>query len=268
MRIMAVDDEMMALEDFEDTCKELGITDEIVKFNNPLDALSFVAMNKVDIAFLDIEMPVIKGIELAKRIKAFSRNVRIIFTTGYSEYALDAFSVDAVDYVMKPYEPQAIKRAYDKALLIRDEVSENHIFIKTFGYFDVFVDGKSVAFSSAKAKELLALLVDRNGGVISTEQAISILWEGRKYDETVQSLFRKVLKALRTSLEEAGILNILVDNRNQRSIDKNSFVCDYYEFLEKGKNDNTKFFGKYMDQYQWAQQTRDEIVRMYNNGNQ
>lgn len=262
MRIMVVDDEVMALEDFEDTCRELGITDEIVKFNNPLDALSFVAMNKVDIAFLDIEMPVIKGIELAKRIKAFCRNVRIIFTTGYSEYALEAFAVDAVDYVMKPYEASAIQRAYDKALLVKDAVAENHVFIKTFGYFDVFVDGKSVAFSSAKSKELLALLVDRNGGVVSTEQAISILWEGRKYDETVQSLFRKVLKSLRTSLEEAGIIDILIDNRNQRSVDKSKFVCDYYDFLEKGKTDDTKFFGKYMEQYPWAKVTEDRINSM------
>ena len=262
MRIMVVDDEVMALEDFEDTCRELGIADEIVKFNNPLDALSFVAMNKVDIAFLDIEMPVIKGIELAKRIKAFCRNVRIIFTTGYSEYALEAFAVDAVDYVMKPYEASAIQRAYDKALLVKDAVAENHVFINTFGYFDVFVDGKSVAFSSAKSKELLALLVDRNGGVVSTEQAISILWEGRKYDETVQSLFRKVLKSLRTSLEEAGIIDILIDNRNQRSVDKSKFVCDYYDFLEKGKTDDTKFFGKYMEQYPWAKVTEDRINSM------
>ena len=132
MLIMAVDDEFLALEDFEDTCREVGITDDIVKFNNPIEALGFVACNKVDIAFLDIEMPVVKGIELAKRIKAFCRNVRIIFTTGYSEYALEAFAVDAVDYVMKPYEASAIKRAYDKALLVKDAVAENHVFIKTF----------------------------------------------------------------------------------------------------------------------------------------
>lgn len=263
MRIMAVDDELLALEDFEDTCRALGITDEIVKFSNPLDALSYVAKNKVDIAFLDIEMPVIKGIELAKRIKVLSKNVRIIFTTGYSEYALEAFSVDAVDYVLKPYEPDAIKRAYDKALLVKDAVDENHIFIKTFGFFDVFVDGKSVNFSSAKSKELLALLVDRNGGIVSTEQAISVLWEGRAYDETVQSLFRKVLRSLRASLEEAGISDILVDNRNQRSIDKSKFTCDYYDFLENGKNENTKYFGKYMEQYPWAITTQAQIDKMY-----
>lgn len=261
---MAVDDEILALEDFEDTCKELGITDEIVKFNNPLDALSYAAVNKVDIAFLDIEMPIIKGIDLAKRIKAVSPNVRIIFATSYSNYALEAFSADAVDYVMKPYEPSAIKKAYDKALLVRDVVSQNHVFIKTFGYFDVFVDGKSVAFTSAKSKELLAVLVDRNGGVISTEQAIAILWEGRKYDETVQSLFRKVLKALRTSLEEAGIGDILIDNRNQRSVDKSKFACDYYDFLENPKSDKVKFFGKYMEQYDWAKATQAQINSIIN----
>lgn len=262
MRIMAVDDEVLALEDFEDTCRDLGIEDEIVKFNNPLDALSFVATNKVDIAFLDIEMPVIKGIELAKRIKAINQNIRVIFATSYGNYALEAFGVDAVDYVMKPYEPEDIKKAYDKALLVKDAVTENKVFIKTFGYFDVFVDGKSVSFPSAKSKELLALLVDRNGGVVNTEQAVSVLWEGRAYDETVQSLFRKVLKSLRISLEEAGILDILVDNRNQRSIDKSKFACDYYDFLENGKTENTKYFGKYMEQYDWAKATEKQINKM------
>ena len=107
------------------------------------------------------------------------------------------------------------------------------------------------------------MLVDRNGGIISTEQAVSILWEGRAYDETVQSLFRKVLKSLRASLEEAGVSDILIDNRNQRSIDKSKFICDYYDFLEKGKNENTKYFGQYMEQYPWAKETRAQIDEMY-----
>lgn len=260
MKIMAVDDEILALEDFEDTCREAGITDEIVKFNNPLDALSYAAVNKVDIAFLDIEMPVIKGIDLARRIKALNRNVRIIFATGYGEYALEAFKVDAVDYVMKPYDVSSIKKAYDKAMLVKDAEAENHIFIKTFGYFDVFVDGKSVAFTSAKSKELLALLVDRNGGVVSTEQAVSILWNGREYDDTVQSLFRKVLKSLRSTLEEAGISEILVDNRNQRSIDKSKFACDYYDYLEKKQASKYKYYGEYMEQYaQWSGDTKEKL---------
>ena len=107
------------------------------------------------------------------------------------------------------------------------------------------------------------MLVDRNGGVVSTEQAISFLWEGRAYDETVQSLFRKVLRSLRATLEEAGIQEILVDNRNQRSIDKTKFSCDYYELLENGKSEKVKYFGKYMDQYSWAQATKEQIDEMF-----
>lgn len=260
MKIMAVDDEVLSLEDFEDTCREIGIKDEIIKFSNPLDALSYAAINRVDIAFLDIEMPVIKGIELAKRIKAVSPNVRIIFVTGYSDYALEAFHVDAVDYVTKPYNGESIKKAFDKAMVVRNITDEAPLFIKAFGYFDVFLNGKSLAFTSAKSKELLAILVDRNGGVVSTEQAIELLWNGREYDETVQSLFRKVLKSLRTTLEEAGILDILIDNRNQRSIDKSKFRCDYYDFLEEPKSAQNQFFGKYMAQYQWAKATEREIA--------
>jgi two-component SAPR family response regulator len=262
MSILAVDDEVLALADFADTCREAGIRDEIVTFSNPLDALGYAATNRVDIAFLDIEMPVIKGIELAKRLKTINRNIRVIFATGYSNYALEAFGVDAVDYVMKPYDAAAIRRAYDKAMLVRDVQAADRVFVKTFGYFDVFVDGKSVSFSSAKSKELLALLVDRNGGVVSTEQAISVLWSDRDYDETVQSLFRKVLKTLRTTLEEAGISNILVDNRNQRSVDKSRFSCDYYDFLDK-KSDAPRFYGKYMEQYPWARETETMLKDMH-----
>lgn len=263
MRIMAVDDEIFALEDFEMTCRDIGIEDEIVKFYNPLDALEYAAVNKVDIAFLDIEMPIIKGIDLAKRIKAINKNVRIVFATGYSEYALEAFGVDAVDYVMKPYEPETIKKAFEKAMLVRDAEENNHIFIKTFGFFDVFVDGKTVQFSSAKSKELLALMVDRNGGVVTSEQAINSLWPGRGYNETVQSLFRKVLKSLRVALEEAGIQNIFIDNRNRRCVDKALVSCDYFDLLEGKQSMSTKYYGKYMEQYDWARETEEKLNGLY-----
>ena len=149
MRIIAVDDEFLALEDFEDTCREVGITDEIIKFNNPLDALSYAATNKVDIAFLDIEMPVIKGIELARRIKAINRNVRIIFATSYGNYALEAFGVDAVDYVMKPYEPEAIKKAYEniaKADLYFGRAQSS----RNYGYWKYASDFMGIGVSSSK----------------------------------------------------------------------------------------------------------------------
>ena len=130
---------------------------------------------------------------------------------------------------------------------------------KTFGYYDVFVQNKPVYFSSGKAKELLALLVDRRGGSVSTENAISMLWPNRDYDETVQSLFRKVLKSLRVSLSDAGISDILIDVRNQRSVDTEKFTCDLYACLQKDKAAMESYLGEYMQGYPWAQRTKQHL---------
>ena len=82
MKIMIVDDERIASEELYDICLSHPDIKEANVFNNPAEALYFISEHKdIDIAFLDIEMPVIKGIELAKRIKALSKNTRIISIT-------------------------------------------------------------------------------------------------------------------------------------------------------------------------------------------
>ncbi|HOD01773.1 MAG TPA: response regulator [Clostridiales bacterium] len=263
MKIMAVDDERLALSEFRDTCNEIEGIESIETFSNPMDALGYVATEKIDVAFLDIEMPMVRGIELAERLKKIDPNIKIIFVTGYAQYAFDAFGVNAVDYVLKPYTTDMIRRALEKASLIKDKEKDPKITVKTFGYFDVFVQGKPIVFSSAKSKELLALLVDRKGGVVSTEQAINVLWNDRDYDEKVQSLFRKVLKSLRGALEDVGVSDIFIDNRNQRAVDSSKFACDYYDLLNNKADAENEYFGKYMTQYEWARETErmlDELV--------
>lgn len=84
------------------------------------------------------------------------------------------------------------------------EVRNAHIFIRTFGYFDVFVDGVPILFRSEKAKELLALLVDRRGGYVSSSEAISILWENEPLSDQTRSRYRKVAMRLKDTLEQFG----------------------------------------------------------------
>lgn len=265
MKIMAVDDERLALNEFRDTCREIEGIDSVETFPNPIDALEHAATQQVDVAFLDIEMPMIRGIELADRLRKVAPNLKIVFVTGYAKYALDAFGVNAVDYVLKPYTTDTIRRALEKASYIKDKRESPKIAVKTFGYFDVFVRGKPVVFSSAKSKELLALLVERNGGVVSTEQAITALWRDRDYNEAVQSLFRKVLKSLRSALEEAGAAEIFMDNRNQRSVDTSKFSCDYYDLLNNKPDAEKDYFGKYMSQYEWARETERTLNELVEN---
>lgn len=261
MKIIAVDDERFALEDFADMCSGISEIEDLKTFNSPVEALKYATRAKIDVAFLDVEMPVINGIDLAKILHEIDTDIRIVFVTGFSEYALDAFGVDAVDYIMKPYSADMIEKALSKAGRITAVQETSRIFIQTFGYFDVFVEGKSVSFTSAKSKELLALLVDRKGGVVNTEQAISVLWPGRAYDETTQSLFRKVLKSLRTALDEVGALEILIDSRNQRGVDITRFDSDYTSvILKHDKGVADAFNGQYMAQYAWAQPTVQRIA--------
>ena len=262
MNIIAVDDERLVLEDLKDICREIEAVERINTFSNPADALEFAAMNgNIDVAFLDIEMPVMTGLELAKRLNRLVPDIKIIFVTGFKDYAFEAFSVNAIGYILKPFSSDMVRKELDK-VNPDGARSKSRVVIKTFGYFDVFVEDKPVYFSSSKSKELLALLVDRRGGSVSTENAVSTLWPERNYDETVQSLFRKVLKSLRTALSDAGILDILIDVRNQRSIDTSKFDCDYYQLLKQNEAYMNAFQGEYMTGYEWAQNTQKYIEKL------
>lgn len=258
MKVIAVDDEHLVLEDLRDFCLALPQVSAFSAFSNPADALEHAAKEKIDLAFLDIEMPVMRGLELAERLNRIDSGIKIVFVTGFKEYAFDAFGVNAIGYVLKPFSEEMIRREIEKAASFLPAAAQR-IQIKTFGYFDVFVQNKPVYFSSSKAKELLALLVDRRGGCVSTENAISMLWPDRDYDDTVQSLFRKVLKSLRVALSDAGISEILVDARNQRSVDTDTFACDLYQALEKNENTLLTYAGEYMNGYPWAKVTKDHL---------
>lgn len=264
MKVMIVDDEHMAAEELYDIALSHRLVTEAVVFNNPSDALIYVARHgDIDLAFLDIEMPVMTGLELARRINSIQTRTKIAFVTGFKEYAYDAFRVNAIGYVLKPYSDESVYNEIEKANSFSGMTNTKEIAVKTFGYFDVFVNGKPVFFSSAKAKEFLALLVERQGGSVSTEQAIAALWPNREYDESVQSLFRKVLKSLRSALADAGISDIFIDVRNQRSVDTTKFTCDLYTFLEKPRENIDTFKGEYMEGYSFARATAAKLREKY-----
>lgn len=260
MKIIIVDDEKIASEELYDICLSHPSVKTANVFNNPAEALFFISENQdIDIAFLDIEMPVMTGLELAKKINSINNSTKIVFVTGFKEYAYDAYKVNAIGYILKPYDDESVFNEIEKAAAFKNINVSTEIAIKTFGYFDIFINRKPVYFSSAKAKEFMALLVDRQGSLVSTEQAISVLWPDRAYDESVQSLFRKVLRSLRNSLSDAGILDILIDGRNQRSIDITKFKCDYYQFLEDPYGNIDNFHGEYMQGYAFAKDTEQKI---------
>lgn len=139
MNCIIIDDEPLARESVELLIKEDSRLSLIGHFSNAVVASSFMANNVIDLIFLDVQMPYINGIEFAKTI---SRNTLVIFTTAYSEYALDGYEVDAIDYLVKPIDIERFSKAVDKAiayhsLLLNAEeenvenIGDDFIFVKS-----------------------------------------------------------------------------------------------------------------------------------------
>lgn len=133
------------------------------------------------------------------------------------------------------------------------------VFIRTFGYFDVFVGDQPIAFRNKKAKELFALLVDRRGGFVTSEEAIGFLWEDEPANTVTLSRYRKVALRLKNTLEEYGIADVMETVDGKRRVVMEKVQCDLYDFLS-GKEEYAKLFkGSYLNNYSWAEITLAEL---------
>ena len=155
MRVMIVDDERLALRQFALETEDVPGVDVAGAFTNPLEALQFLRENPVDAAFLDIEMPEMNGIVLAEKMREIMPDLVVVFITGYEQYTLDALKIKADYYLTKPYDTKDIREVLERAKLLSAR-QKKRVYIRTFGRFDVFIDGQAVYFSNTKAKELLA----------------------------------------------------------------------------------------------------------------
>jgi hypothetical protein len=129
------------------------------------------------------------------------------------------------------------------------------IFARTFGHFDLFLDNTPITFSNSKEKELMALLIDRNGGTLSPSEAISYLWEDESADERTSARYRKLAMGLKRTLQKYGIADILINHNGVRSIDTSAIRCDYYELLAGNAKYRQAFHNVYMTDYSWSEET-------------
>lgn len=141
-----------------------------------------------------------------------------------------------------------------------DSSAETVVSIRTFGYFDVFVGEKPIAFRNKKAKELFALLVDRRGGYITSEEAISFLWEDDPVNPVTLSRYRKVALRLKNTLEEYGISHVMETVDGKRRIVTEKVQCDLYLYLSGEEEYAQLFKGSYLNNYSWGENTLAELT--------
>ena len=247
MNILCVDDERLQLTRLEEAVKSVLPTANIMSYSNPIQALEENKDKKIDIAFLDIEMPKINGIQLGKALKSINPLINIIFVTAYDHYALDAYRIHASGYLSKPVNKEKIEEEIDG---LRHPVvlpSKKKIQVKCFGNFEIFHDGKPVKFSYQKSKEVFAYLVDREGASVNINELNAILWE-----EDHKSYLRNLISDIQRTLKEIGVDDVFIKRHNECSVDTTKIDCDAYEYKADNPDAVRMYRGEYMAQYSWA----------------
>ena len=275
---IVVDDENAALNRIERIASQDHRMVIDGKFLYADDAVAFIKEHPVDIAFLDIEMPEMSGLELAERLMEIDPYIRVIFVTAYNQYALDAFRAHAIGYLLKPLDNAEFTEQVD--LLSRryrqrsEKDLKSPLLVRCFGGFSVFSndeDASAIRWKTAKAEELFALLIHYQGRVKPKGGLIDTLWPELEPEKST-NLFRVTCTYLRSALAEKGFSDILIREFDGYKINTEMIDCDLFRFRqevlsisllesEKLNELSNLYSGEYLEgrPYDWAVGTRTHL---------
>lgn len=255
MKIFIIDDENDALELLQDAIVSVNSSAEIYSFDDASDAIRSAEETCPDIVFSDIEMYGMNGIEMAKRLKAISPKINIIFVTGYSSYTRDAIRLHASGYITKPVTAKKVETELNNLLYPLNEY-EKGIYAHTFGYFELYNNGTKVKFAREKSKELMALLIDRRGEAITNERIAAYLFAEADYDNKIKNQITTIIADLRKSLKDAGIENAIWREWGHVAVNVDMIGCDAYDYQKGIPYAINLFAGEYLEDYSWAEESK------------
>ena len=250
MKAIAVDDEIYMLETLQEAVSASSDIELTESFSSCSAALAYAAEHPVDVAFLDINMRGIGGLGLAEKLMQLHPRCKIIFCTGYEEYAVSAFQLHVSGYLMKPITPEAVQKEIDHIKGVK--AAEKLLTIQCFGNFEVFYNGGILPFKRKKAKEFLAILIDRNGAGMTAKQICALLFPDDTDDAKNAAYLRQLVMDLKNTLKAIQAEDVFRHDTPYYRVDTNLVRCDYLSFLDTGK---PEFHGEYMTQYSWAEET-------------
>ncbi len=251
MRAILVDDDPKLVDAFAGLASGISDLEVVGQFTDAPSALEFARNNRFEAVFLDIVMPGMDGLNLALRLREFRSDLLVVLMTEHMGFVRDANRIGVDYYLVKPFGAETLQTMMGKLRLLAQR-QEPRVFIQTFGRFLVRLDGQPIRLTG-KAKEILALVVTRQGGEVSNEEIYSTLWEGRPYDNDSMGVFYNALRRLRNALEEAGIGNLLVSTGRGQTVDTSLFDCDLYAWRSGTDDPRSTFEGEFLSEYSWGE---------------
>lgn len=246
IRAIVVDDELAAVGKLSDLLEGSGFVRSVEGFTNPMEALKRVEESPFDIAFLDIEMPGINGLTLANHILGLTGQTKVVFVTAYNEYAVEAFELYALDYLIKPVTKERLTKTLDRAADFQTGaiMQKDKLNVDCFGKFRVaHKDNTPVKWRTSKTEELFAYLVHQNGRWVGRDKIMDALWS--EFDrQRALTNFSTCLYNMRKTLKDLGWPELLLIENNMFKLDMEQISSDIQQFeaydsrMEPVRSDN------------------------------
>ncbi len=230
IKAIVVDDEWYILQEICDLLEKTGVVKVIQRYQNPLEVLEEINSTLPEVAFIDIEMPEIDGLKLAEKLQEENPDVVVAFITSWNQYAVQAFELNAIDYILKPIRVERFKQMVDRIsheITIKRSLQSSRLKIECFDRLQVSIESNPVKWERAKAEELFAYLLMNHGRYIHKDTIIDDLW--MDYDPA------KVLSILQTSIcKIRNVFSSLENVKINYSGSKYCLVitdaeCDYFK---------------------------------------
>lgn len=237
MKAFVVDDEKLSVEHISRLLYNEGI--QAYGYTNPREAYEMIGIHKPEALFLDIEMPELNGLELAEQAHAMKHECEIVFITAYNQYALEAFEVNALDYLLKPILPEQIKRAVNRINQRRrlfntdGKTDRDRIRISLLGKVSINLgdEKKPLHFITSKCAEIFSyMLLQKSEKEVSKWRLLDAIWPEK--DETKGDInLRSTISRLNRTFRESNIDISMVSTGNGYRLDINEPELEVDAFL-------------------------------------
>lgn len=211
MKIILIDDEPIALNVLESMLSHYKEINIVGRYTNPMDALKEIETVNPDVIFIDIEMGKVSGLEAAEFFLEKINDLRIVFVTAYSEYAIDAFEINALDYLLKPVSEKRLDKTIKRLLRPNEQstfnADKNMLRVQSFGGFALFdANGQPFYWRTRKTKELFAYLWFRSEHFVDRAVLMDAVFPDKNLKQST-ALLHTTMYQLRNSLKKAGFPN-------------------------------------------------------------
>lgn len=241
LRIAVVDEDEVSLHLIRLILEKIEGVQSIACFSCPLEALALISQLNIDAVFLEGDMSGLNGIELANALRQNNKHLEVVFVAAHERYAVDAFKLNAVHYILKPiaYEmvENAVQRLIDKSRSSKLESSPDPGFnpslrFQLFGGFSIYKSNQEVIIKwpTSKTEELFALLLVYCKSGISKWKLMDLLWSEASPQKAQQNLYTTMFR-LKKALAASGLQVLIEKTGGRYQVSSDQLSIDYFEFM-------------------------------------